>query len=190
MAAVTGVEFLNKKFDPIGAKLDGWSESVMDNITDYEEIFKKLIKRHWQIEKIEIDENYRMRVIDKEGVDNLKTLSAGQTLYLALSYIAAVREVTDTNYPMIIDSPFGKVSGEERVWAAEDLPKYLPDTQITLLVTNTEYAAEIPKDLQTGKKIESIRHIVQDSNRLGKEMLFTLEKISEESSRTIVEETS
>jgi hypothetical protein len=42
MAAVTGVEFLNKKFDPIGAKLDGWSESVMDNINDYEEIFKKL----------------------------------------------------------------------------------------------------------------------------------------------------
>ena len=26
MAAITGVEFLNKKFDPIGAKLDGWSE--------------------------------------------------------------------------------------------------------------------------------------------------------------------
>ena len=42
MAAVTGVEFLNKKFDPIGAKLDGWSESVMDNINDYEEIFQKL----------------------------------------------------------------------------------------------------------------------------------------------------
>jgi hypothetical protein len=46
MAAVTGVEFLNKKFDPIGAKLDGWSESVMDNITDYEEIFKKLHEKY------------------------------------------------------------------------------------------------------------------------------------------------
>ena len=46
MAAVTGVEFLNKKFDPIGAKLDGWSESVMDNINDYEEIFKKLHEKY------------------------------------------------------------------------------------------------------------------------------------------------
>ena len=46
MAAVTGAEFLNKKFDPIGAKLDGWSESVMDNITDYEEIFKKLHEKY------------------------------------------------------------------------------------------------------------------------------------------------
>lgn len=48
MAAVTGVEFLNKKFDPIGAKLDGWSESVMDNINDYEEIFQKLHEKYSQ----------------------------------------------------------------------------------------------------------------------------------------------
>ena len=48
MAAVTGMEFLNKKFDPIGAKLDGWSESVMDNITDYEEIFKELHEKYQQ----------------------------------------------------------------------------------------------------------------------------------------------
>lgn len=153
-----------------------------------EEIFKKLITRHWQIEKVEIDENYKIRVIDTEGVDNLKTLSAGQTLYLALSYIAAVREVTDTNYPMIIDSPFGRVSGIERVRAAEDLPLYLPDTQITLLVTNTEYNAEIEKDLQTGEHIASIKDTLQKNNRLGKEMRLDLEKISDTSSRTIVKE--
>ena len=153
-----------------------------------EEIFKKLITRHWQIDKVEIDENYKIRVIDTEGVDNLKTLSAGQTLYLALSYIAAVREVTDTNYPMIIDSPFGRVSGMERVRAAEDLPLYLPETQITLLVTNTEYNAEIEKDLQTGKHIPSIKDTLQKNKRLGKEMRLELEKISETSSRTIVGE--
>ena len=38
MAAVTGLEFLNKKFDPIGAKLDGWSESVNESITDFDDI--------------------------------------------------------------------------------------------------------------------------------------------------------
>ena len=160
-------------------------EKVQDRT---EEIFKKLITRHWQIKKVEIDENYKIRVIDTEDVDNLKTLSAGQTLYLALSYIAAVREVTDTNYPMIIDSPFGRVSGTERVNAAEDLPLYLPDTQITLLVTNTEYNAEIEKDLQTGKHIASIKDTLQKNNRLGKEMKLVLEKISDTSSRTIVKE--
>ena len=42
MAAVTGLEFANKRFDPIGAKLDGRSESVMDNIDEYETIFERI----------------------------------------------------------------------------------------------------------------------------------------------------
>jgi len=46
MAAVTGLEFANSKFDPIGAKLDGWSESVMENLDDYESIFMKLHERY------------------------------------------------------------------------------------------------------------------------------------------------
>ena len=40
MAGVTGLEFLNNKFDPFSIKLDGWSESVNDNIFDYDEILK------------------------------------------------------------------------------------------------------------------------------------------------------
>lgn len=46
MAAVTGLEFLNNKFDPVGAKLDGWSESVMDNLDDYDDVFMKLYEKY------------------------------------------------------------------------------------------------------------------------------------------------
>jgi hypothetical protein len=46
MAAVTGLEFANKKFDPIGAKLEGWSESVMDNLDDYESVFERLHEKY------------------------------------------------------------------------------------------------------------------------------------------------
>lgn len=46
MAAITGLEFANKRFDPIGAKLDGWSESVMENLDDYESIFAKLHEKY------------------------------------------------------------------------------------------------------------------------------------------------
>ena len=46
MAAVTGLEFANKKLDPIGAKLDGWSESIMDNLDDYESVFMKLHEKY------------------------------------------------------------------------------------------------------------------------------------------------
>ena len=46
MAAVTGLEFANKKFDPLGAKLDGWSESIMENLDDYESIFIRLHEKY------------------------------------------------------------------------------------------------------------------------------------------------
>lgn len=46
MAAVTGLEFANKKFDPIGAKLEGWSESVMDNMDDYDSVFERLHEKY------------------------------------------------------------------------------------------------------------------------------------------------
>ena len=42
MAFVTGLEFLNNKVDPFAIQLDGWSESVNENIFDYDEIFEEL----------------------------------------------------------------------------------------------------------------------------------------------------
>lgn len=46
MAAVTGLEFANKNFNPLEFNLDGWSESVMDNLDDYESIFVKLYDKY------------------------------------------------------------------------------------------------------------------------------------------------
>ena len=42
MACVTGLEFLNNKFDPFDLKMDGWGEQVNENINDYDEIFQEL----------------------------------------------------------------------------------------------------------------------------------------------------
>jgi len=46
MACVTGVEFMNGKFDPFNVKLDGWSESVNENLNDYDEIFEELGEKY------------------------------------------------------------------------------------------------------------------------------------------------
>ena len=42
MSVITGMEYLNNKFDPFDLKLDGWSEQVNENIDDYDEIFSEL----------------------------------------------------------------------------------------------------------------------------------------------------
>ena len=46
MAIVTGGEFLNNKFSPFDIKLDGWSESVNDNINDFDEVFEELAEKY------------------------------------------------------------------------------------------------------------------------------------------------
>ena len=46
IAFVTAVEFLNSKFDPLDAKLDGWSESVHEGMNDYDDIFEELHEKY------------------------------------------------------------------------------------------------------------------------------------------------
>ena len=42
MAAVSGLEFLNSKFDPFDLKLDGWAEAVNENLEEYDDVFGEL----------------------------------------------------------------------------------------------------------------------------------------------------
>ena len=46
MAFVNGIEFLNNRFDPFDINIDGWSEQVNENITDYDEIFGELYEKY------------------------------------------------------------------------------------------------------------------------------------------------
>ena len=46
IAFVTGIEFLNTRFDPFDLKLDGWSESVHENAGDYDDIFEELHEKY------------------------------------------------------------------------------------------------------------------------------------------------
>ena len=40
------IENLNNKFDPFHVKLDGWSESINENINDYDEVFEELAEKY------------------------------------------------------------------------------------------------------------------------------------------------
>jgi hypothetical protein len=44
LAVTSGIEFLNKRYDPLGVELNGWSETVMENMNDgdYDNIFERL----------------------------------------------------------------------------------------------------------------------------------------------------
>ena len=46
IACVTGLEFLNKKYSPFDLQLEGWSENVMENVDDYDEVFEELYAKY------------------------------------------------------------------------------------------------------------------------------------------------
>jgi len=46
IACVTGVEFLNKRYNPLEVQLDGWSESIMENVDDYDGVFEELYNKY------------------------------------------------------------------------------------------------------------------------------------------------
>ena len=46
VACVSGVEFLNKKFDPFDLELDGWSENIMESQEDYDTVFEELFAKY------------------------------------------------------------------------------------------------------------------------------------------------
>jgi hypothetical protein len=46
VACVSGLEFLNKRYNPVDIHLDGWSESVMENLDDYDGVFEELYVKY------------------------------------------------------------------------------------------------------------------------------------------------
>jgi hypothetical protein len=52
MACVSGLEFLNNRFDPFDIKLDGWSEQINENLEEYDEIFGELHEKYQSKAKI------------------------------------------------------------------------------------------------------------------------------------------
>ena len=45
-AVISGIEFLNNRFDPFDVKLDGWGDQVNENINDYDDIFAELYEKY------------------------------------------------------------------------------------------------------------------------------------------------
>ena len=82
--------------------------------------------------------------------------------------------------PLIIDTPLAKISGTPKTFVAQRLPKFLSNTQLTLLVTDTEYPSPIV-DRKTGETLDSVRKIIKEN--VSKE--YDLEFDDEEKSTSI-----
>ena len=156
--------------------------TVATKTSDY---FLRLVSRN-DFSRVEIEPNYVVKAYGP--TEYSKDLSAGQTCCLALSYIAAIRDIAEKNYFMMIDSPLHNIDQGERVDIAKNLPKFIPGTQITLLVQDQEYVGSINK-MEDRQEISSVRDTLRSNNSLWKEYKLTFhENLETNSYNTILEE--
>ena len=142
------IEFCEKSLKLLSEKrqeiIDFIRKEIESRIREY---FFKLIWRKTAFKNVEIDSNYNISVTSRYGLPCLGTISAGERQVLALSFMAALYKVSGFNAPVIIDTPLGRISGEPRKNIAKALPEYLTGTQVTLMVTDTEYTEAVRNEL-------------------------------------------
>ena len=127
--------------------------------------FKDLIGKTLAFTNVTLNEDYRLTVFAKgEGGlnwDVTGNLSAGEKLCLALAYIAAIKGMTGYQMPLIIDTPLGKIAGRPKTFIGQRLPNFLSNTQLTLLVTDTEYQSPIVDRDDPNKLNDSFRKVIK-----------------------------
>jgi DNA sulfur modification protein DndD len=138
------LQFCDRAEDALAAVRSELLSEVREEIqSKTDEYFADLIWKKGTYKEVKLDEDYQINVLNVRDMPSLGSLSAGERQVLALSFMAALGHVSGFDAPVVIDTPIGRISGEPRKNIAEALPNYLPDTQITMLVTDTEYTEEV-----------------------------------------------
>ena len=122
-------------------------EDVREKVQSYtQKYFMEFLWKKDTYNGVAINNDYRITTHHVGGYNVSTGLSKGEKLVLALSFMAALRKITGFGFPLMIDTPLGRVSGEPRHNIATHLPNFLKGTQVTLLVTDAEYQAQIQDD--------------------------------------------
>jgi DNA sulfur modification protein DndD len=120
--------------------IDDIRNLIQEKTKDY---FLRLIWKKETYRDVVIDRNYSISVINRLGSECLGTLSAGERQILALSFLAALREASGFDAPIVIDTPLGRISKEHKENIAELLPQFLKEAQVTMFMTDEEYTPKV-----------------------------------------------
>ena len=171
---------MNKIKDDVG-------KTIRDRVShETLQIFNSLSwKRDYK--RLFIDDKYRMRVMDEDGFEIVGGMAAGEKLFLALSFIMALKRVTNYGFPFVIDSPLGKTGGNLRISFGKHMPELLDGSQLIMLATNTEYNDMPIQPEDGGKAQKSLKGLLQEKVSIHE---YKIAHNKEEKTSTIVEEIS
>lgn len=152
------------------------------------ETFRELISEKDKnlINKIEIGEKYEIIVRGWDNTSILQDISSGQRQIVSLAVIVGLAEIAcnnEINIPLFMDTPFGRVSGENRRKIISCLSKKVG--QWILLVTDTEMTEFEYTELLKTKKWGKM-YILDDGEQKGRTKLMEINKDLYEPSKKVV----
>lgn len=100
------------------------------------------------VERIAIDENCDVKLLNADGMDLRRyDLSAGEKQIFTQALISAVSSVSGRGFPMVVDTPLGRLDIDHRKGVLNHLVQR--EHQVILLSTNTEVVGDYLREIST-----------------------------------------
>lgn len=106
-------------------------------------VFESMIWKQNTFGSLSINDRYELAVYNINKKEMTGSLSATEYMALAYSFTLAIHKASGKNCPLVVDSPLGRVSDDNRVNMATELLKVSMDKQIIMLFTPDEYSSEV-----------------------------------------------
>ena len=122
-----------------GEIYDRFADDMRKTIEDEaQSIFQQLIWKESHFQRIHLSADYQLDVIDRYGMAARPEMSAGERQVLSLAFIAGMAKVAreGETVPLVMDTPFGRLSSTHRERITEHLPEIAD--QLILFVTDEE----------------------------------------------------
>jgi DNA sulfur modification protein DndD len=100
------------------------------------DIFQQLIWKQSQFKQVQLGSDYHLEVIDRWNTPASGELSAGERQLLSLAFIAAMAKESGEEAPIVMDTPFGRLSSIPRENITSQLPALTH--QLILFITDEE----------------------------------------------------
>ena len=140
-----------KSSDAVEGILEAFASDMRRSIEEQaKEIFQSLALKDSQFQDVQFGEDYHLEVIDRWGLPARPELSAGERQVLSLAFITGMSKVTGEEAPLVMDTPFGRLSRDHREAITEHIPEITD--QLVILVTDEELHSQAREKSRTSHR--------------------------------------
>lgn len=138
---ITVIDMLHTNFKRIKNSIMEEMKNEIETITW--NFFDSMIWKRNTFGSISISEQYDIAVYNKDHTEMTGSLSATEQMALAYAFTLAIHKASGKNCPLVIDSPLGRVSDDNRENMARALRDVSRNKQIIMLFTPDEYSESV-----------------------------------------------